>query len=117
MAPKRVVFMCLLFGGMMYVAAYGLEFANADKGRRVANPLPKLGGIEAGIGWSILALVLYGAAEVPVTSELAQAFALLILLTMFFTYGVEAFQNLLIGMGYAPGVSVEDGGTNSRKGK
>lgn len=114
MAPKRAVLLTLIFGGMLYVSAYGLEYTNEQNGKRIANPLPKLGGIEVAVGWAFLALILYGMAEIPPTAELAQAFALLILLSLLFTYGVEAFTNLLVLMGYEEGESIDNGGETSR---
>lgn len=88
--------------------AHGLQFVNEGQGKRIANPLPKLGGWNSLIGWSALFLFLIILAEIPATSQLGPAFAWLILLTIMFVYGTAAFTNLLALMGQS---TPETGGT------
>lgn len=99
MTPTRQVVLALTASGILFATANGLQYANDEAGRRIANPLPRLGGWEMLIAWGALTTFLVLASELPSTGDLAVAFAFLILLTMLFTYGVSAFQNLVALMG------------------
>lgn len=104
MTPQRQVVLGMTIAGLIFVSAYGLQYANeSGGGRRLANPLPKLGGVEMFMAWGILFVFLIVMAEIPNTGQLAAAFVWLIVLAVLFTYGVAAFQNLLVIMGQAGG--------------
>jgi len=94
----------------LFGTAHGLQFVNEEQGKRLANPLPRLGGWNSLIGWSALFLFLIIMSEIPATSQLGSSFAWLILLTVFFVYGTAAFQNLIALMGQGAGTP-EPGGT------
>lgn len=115
-AAARQVTLAMMVAGIVYGAAAGLEYVvDQDSGReRIANPLPKLGGWQALIGWGTMFVMLTIMADIGPTGPLAVAFAWLFVVVILFTYGIEAFENLQILMG-APTVSDAGGGGGSSK--
>lgn len=99
MNPMRSVILALTVSGIVFAAANGLEYVNDQNGKRIANPLPKLGGWEMVVAWSVVILTLSVMAEIPATGELAVSFAWLVMLAMILSYGLEAAQNLMLMMG------------------
>lgn len=114
MSPIRQVILALTISGLVYGAANGLGYVNDQNGRRIENPLPKLGGYEMVLAWSVIVLTLTVLAEVPATGELAVSFAWLVLLAMLFSYGIEAGQNLQLMMSGSATVSERDPNANPR---
>lgn len=88
---------------VIYGSAYGLQYANDQDGRRIENPLPKLGGWETLIGWGFMFVFLIFLADLGAPGDLAVAFAYLFLVAILFTYGIEAFANLRELMGQSIG--------------
>lgn len=102
MNPSRTVILGMTIAGVVFVSAYGLQFATTEQGKRIKNPLPALGGIEMFVAWGVLFLFLIIMAEIPATGDLASAFTWLIVLAMLFSYGPAAFQNLMALMKPGP---------------
>lgn len=96
-AAARQVTLAMLIAGLVYGAAYGLEYAVDQRTDRqsIANPLPKLGGWETLIAWGTVYLMLVIMADIPASGQLAVAFAWMFVLAILFSYGIEAFSNLL----------------------
>lgn len=99
MTPTRQVVLGLTISGILFGAANGLQYVNDEAGRRIANPLPSLGGWEMLIAWGSLFITFVILSEMPPTQQLAVAFVWLITLTMVFTYGIAAFENLRLMIG------------------
>lgn len=97
----RQVTLAMIVAGIIYGAAAGLAYAvDQDDGREtIANPLPKLGGWQALIGWGTMFVMLIVLADMGAPGPLASSFAWLFVVAILFTYGIEAFQNLQILMG------------------
>lgn len=93
----RQVTLAMIVAGLIYGSAAGLEYINDSRdAKRIANPLPKLGGWEALIGWSVIFVMLTIMADIPKTGKLAIAFAWLFVFSILFSYGIEAFTNLQV---------------------
>lgn len=100
MNPRRTVVLGLTIALAVYGSAVGLRYVNEERGgKRIANPLPQLGGVELLIAWGVIFTFLTIMADIPATGELAASFTWLIVLAMLFTYGVEAFSNLAVMIG------------------
>lgn len=108
MSDRQSVILAMLTAGAVFVAAYGLEYAADQQGKRLANPLGdnRLGGVEIAVAWAVMATFLIILADIPATGALSAAFAWLIFLAILFVYGSSAAQNLIGLMGGAtPGNS------------
>lgn len=112
MSPIRQVILALTISGLVYGAANGLGYVNDQNGRRIENPLPKLGGYEMVVAWSVIVLTLTVMAEIPSTGDLAVSFAWLVLLAMLFSYGIEAGQNLQLMVSGSAAVAERDPNAN-----
>lgn len=97
----RQVTLAMIVAGIIYGAAAGLEYAvDQDNGREsIGNPLPKLGGWQALIGWGTMFVMLIILADIGPTGPMATSFAWLFVVAILFTYGIEAFDNLQTLMG------------------
>jgi len=90
----------MTISAVVFISALGLSYMADEAGvKRVANPLPKLGGVETFIAWGVMLTFLVVLADIESTGPLAVSFAWLFLLAVMFTYGQAAAQNLLALMG------------------
>lgn len=93
--PRQVIF-SLSLSLAVVLAARGLQYVNESKGRRLANPLPELGGIESFMAWAVILVFLIAMAEMDQTGPLGASFGWLIFVAVLFAFGQGAFDNLRV---------------------
>lgn len=81
------------------LSARGLQYVNEANGKRIANPLPELGGAESFFAWGVILVALVALADAEPTGALGASFAWLIFLAVLYTYGISALDNLRVMMG------------------
>lgn len=94
----RQVILSMSLGMGIVLAARGLEYVNESNGRRIANPLPNLGGVESFLAWGVILVFLVALADFDSTGALGASFGWLIFFAVMYAYGVGAFENLRLMM-------------------
>lgn len=113
----RQVVYALSLALVTVLGARGLQYANEQNGKRIANPVPNFGGIETFLAWGVILVFLIALADMPQTGALGASFAWLILLAIVFVYGVGAAENLQMLMGQSKASGPTGGAAKVRGGK